>query len=195
MTKLYAFGGIVMQEQNRKNNTLKGASKIALLAMLTAVSVVLGIICKNLFTVAVYYRFTLENIGVIFAGIFFGPAAGALVGLASDAVSCLLSTNPAVNPIISVGAVAVGAVSGIVSRYVIRTHTDRQFIVSAASAHLIGQVIIKSVGKIVYYGMPWYGVFIGLVLSAVACAVEVSVIRILWHNREINKLITGITSK
>lgn len=179
----------------RKNHTIGAATKLAVLAMLTAVSVVLGIICKNLFTVAVYYRFTVENIGVIFAGIFFGPAAGALVGLASDAVSCVLSTNPAINPIISLGAVSVGAVSGLISRFVIREHTDRQFIVSAAAAHLIGQVAVKSVGKIVYYGMPWYGIFIGLALSALACAVEVAVIRILWRNREINKLITGIISK
>ncbi len=181
-----------MQGQNSNKST---ASKLAVLAMLTAVSVVLGIICKNLFTVAVYYRFTVENIGVIFAGIFFGPAAGALVGLASDAVSCVLSTNPAINPIISLGAVTVGAVSGLVSRYLIREHTDRQFIVSAASAHLVGQVVIKSVGKMIYYGMPWYGIFIGLAISALACAIEVAVIRILWRNREINKLITGIISK
>lgn len=179
----------------RKNRTVKAASKLAVLAMLTAVSVVLGIICKNLFTVAVYYRFTVENIGVIFAGIFFGPAAGVLVGVASDAISCVLSTNPAINPIISIGAASVGAVSGLISHYVIREHTDGQFIMSAAAAHLVGQVAIKSVGKMLYYGMPWYGIFIGLAMSVIACTVEAAVIRMLWRNREINKLITGITSK
>ena len=55
--------------------------------------------------------------------------------------------------------------------------------------------MIKSVGKMIYYGMPWYGIFIGFAISALACAIEVAVIRILWRNREINKLITGIISK
>ncbi len=166
-----------------------------MLAMLTAVSVVLGIVCKNLFTFGVWYRFTLENLGVIFAGIFFGPLSGALVGFASDIISCLLSTNPAVNPIITLGAVSVGAVSGALSRYVFREHNVKQFAVSAASAHLVGQVVIKSIAKMVYFSMPWYGCFIAVGFSAVACFVEVAVIRLLWKNHYINKLIIGITSK
>ncbi len=183
-----------MQKKTNIQN-INTAKKIAILAMLTAVSVVLGIVCKNLFTVAVYYRFTVENIGIIFAGVFFGPAAGALVGFAADAISCVLSTNPALNPIISAGSIAVGAVSGVVSRFMFREINDRTLTVSAVFAHLIGQVGIKSVGKFVYYGMPWYGVFIGIATSAVACAVEIAVIRILYKNREINKLIFGIKQK
>lgn len=190
--EIIAFGGIIMQKQNR---TKSRASKTAVLAMLTAVSVVLGIICKNLFTFGLWYRFTLENLGVIFAGIFFGPTAGVLVGLASDAVSCLISTNPAVNPIISLGAASVGAASGVVARFIIKEHSTKQFAVAAASAHLIGQVTIKSIAKIVYFSMPWFGVPIALLFSAVACFIEVTVIRLLWKNRDINKLITGMASK
>ena len=181
---------------------------ITLLAMLTAVSVVAGIICKNLFTVAVYYRFTLENIGVIFAGVFFGPVAGALVGAASDIISTALippanfptitagsisGANPAVNPVISLGAVCVGLVSGIMAKYVVKKRGLRQYILSAASAHLLGQVLIKSVGKILYFGMPWYGIAIGLVCSAVACIIEVMILRLLMKNAEIRKFIARIT--
>lgn len=178
--------------KNTKNTKTK-AAKITTLAMLTALSVVIGILCKNLFTVAVYYRFTLENIGVIFAGIFFGPAAGVLVGVAVDLISCLLSTNPAVNPIIMLGAAVVGALSGISAKYIIKEHGVRQFALSAASAHLFGQVIIKSIAKIIYFGMPWYGIFIGLLCSILAGTVEVLLIRALWKNHEIHKFLTKIT--
>jgi ECF transporter S component (folate family) len=171
------------------------AALITLFAMLTAISVVVGILCKNLFTVAVYYRFTLENIGIIFAGIFFGPGAGALVGIAVDGISCLLSTNPAVNPVIMLGALTVGVSSGIVSRYVVRERGLRQYILSAAAAHLLGQVIIKSIGKMIYFGMPWIGIFIGLACSVVACAVEVIVIRTLMKNTEIRKFVFRITGE
>lgn len=171
------------------------AALITLFAMLTAISVVVGILCKNLFTVAVYYRFTLENIGIIFAGIFFGPGAGALVGLAVDVISCLLSTNPAVNPVIMLGALTVGASAGVVSRYIVRERGLRQYIASAATAHLLGQVIIKSVGKMIYFGMPWYGIFIGLVCSVLACTAEVVIIRILLKNTEIRKLLFRLTGE
>ncbi len=168
----------------------KSTVRVTVLAMMIAVSVVLGIICKNLFTVAVYYRFTLENLSIIFAGIFFGPAAGAVVALAADAISCLLSTNPVINPIISLGALAVGFVSGAVSRYAFRNRRDTAAIaVSAVSAHIVGQVIIKSIGKIIYYGMPWYGIFIGLLCSAVAVTLEIVAIRAIYNNPQIHKFI------
>ncbi len=171
------------------------AAKITTLAMLTALSVVIGIICKSLFTVAVYYRFTLENIGVIFAGIFFGPVSGILVGAAVDVISCLLSPNPAVNPIILAGAVTVGAVSGLVPKLFIKKRGNAQFFVSGISAHLLGQVIIKSIGKMIYFGMPWYGIFIGLLCSILAWAVEFMLIRTLYKNREIGGLIKKLTGE
>ncbi len=178
----------------QKNNVRYGkAALITLLAMLTAISVITGILCKNLFTVAVYYRFTLENIGVLFAGIFFGPGAGAIVGIAVDVISCLLSTNPAVNPVIMLGAALVGATSGIVSKYFMKTRGLRQYVTAAAAAHLLGQVIVKSVGKILYFGMPWYGVFIGLACSAAACTVEVLIIQLLMRKTEISKFVLRLS--
>ena len=178
----------------QKNNLRYGkAALITLLAMLTAISVVTGILCKNLFTVAVYYRFTLENLGILFAGIFFGPGAGAVVGIAVDVISCLLSTNPALNPVILLGSVCVGVTSGIVARYFVKTRGLRQYVTAAAAAHLLGQVLVKSVGKILYFGMPWYGVFIGLACSVLACAVEVTVIQLLMKKTEIRKYILHLS--
>ena len=179
-----------MQKNSRRYGK---AAVITLLAMLTAVSVVIGILCKNLFTVAVYYRFTLENLGVLFAGIFFGPCAGVLVGVAVDVISCLLSANPAVNPVILLGAATVGAVSGVTSKHLVKTKGLRQYIFSAALAHLLGQVIVKSIGKMLYFGMPWYGMVIGLVCSAAACAAEVTVIQLLMKKPEVQRAIGNLS--
>lgn len=179
----------------QKNKTIHGkAALITLLAMLTAVSVVIGILCKNLFTVAVYYRFTLENLGILFAGIFFGPGAGALVGIAVDAISCLLSTNPAVNPVIMLGAAVVGVVSGVSAKYLVKTRGLRQYIVCAALSHLFGQVIIKSIGKMLYFGMPWYGIAIGIACSAAACAAEVAIIHLLMKKPAVRKFILRLST-
>lgn len=140
-------------------------------ALLAALSAVIGILCKNLFTFNIYYRITFENAPVILSGLLYGPVVGAMVGLCADAVSCLMSSNPALNPIISLGAAAVGVLSGLVPM-VLRRGVRLQTGVAVFLAHLIGQVGIKSIGKMLYFGMPWQGIFIGLGISAVVGVME-----------------------
>ncbi|MBR5506708.1 MAG: hypothetical protein IKV88_01530 [Clostridia bacterium] len=56
-----------------KNN--KGFSSVKVLtgaAMLTAFSVIIGIVCKNFLTFNVYYRITFENLPIILAGLLYG---------------------------------------------------------------------------------------------------------------------------
>lgn len=178
-----------MKENKKTSRKRSVAKRITALAMMTALSVVLGIVCKNLFTIALLYRFTLENLGVIMAGIFFGPFYGAAVGIASDLISCLLSTNPVPIPLITAGAATVGLVSGVVSRALRRLSFGKRCVIAAISAHLTGQVIIKSVAKMIVYHMPWYGIFIGLGFSVVAVIIETRVIVILSKNRQIMEFI------
>ena len=47
----------------------KNVRALTLAAMLTAMSVVIGILCKNFLTFNIYYRITFENLPVIFAAI------------------------------------------------------------------------------------------------------------------------------
>ncbi len=150
-------------------------------AMLAAISAVIGIVCKNLFTFNVYYRFTLENAPIILSGLLFGPVVGAAVGVCADTVSCLMSTNPALNPIISLGAASVGIVSGL-APVIMKKKGVVQTSLAVALAHLIGQVGIKSVAKMVYFGMPFYGIFVGLAFSALAAVLEVLIIKWLLAN-------------
>jgi ECF transporter S component (folate family) len=122
-------------------------------AMLAAVSVVIGIFCKNFLNFGNgLFRITFENFPIILSGYAFGPVVGACVGAVSDIVSYMLSTQSfAVSPIVTLGAAAVGAVSGIVSRYVIKREGAFRVIASVVTAHLVGSVIIKSAGLFVYY--------------------------------------------
>lgn len=140
-------------------------------ALLAALSAVIGIVCKNLFTFNIYYRLTFENAPIILAGLLYGPVVGAMVGVCADAVSCLMSSNPALNPIISLGAAAVGLLSGLVPK-VIHRGVRLQTAAAVILAHLIGQVGIKSVAKMLYFGMPWQGIFLGLGFSAIVGIME-----------------------
>ena len=91
---------------------LTNTKALVFAALLTALSVAIGWVCKTYFTFGAI-RVTFESMPVLLAGMMLGPFAGLAVGVASDLVSCLLS-GYGVNPVITVGAGLIGIVSGII---------------------------------------------------------------------------------
>jgi len=174
----------------QKKNGLGATRVLTTAALLAALSAVIGILCKNLFTFNIYYRITFENAPVILAGLLFGPVVGAMVGVCADAVSCLMSSNPALNPIISLGAASVGAISGLVPM-VLRRGVRLQTAMAVFLAHLIGQVGIKSIGKMLYFGMPWQGIFIGLGISVIVGFMEFMLISWMRSNKSLVRFMGG----
>lgn len=125
------------------------------MAMMTALSVVIGIFCKTVLNFGNgLFRITFENLPIILTGIALGPVAGGVVGLSSDIISYLLSpqTYP-LNVVVTIGAMVIGVLSGIIAKYVIKHKCKMQIILSASVAHLVGSVIIKSIGLYNYYGI------------------------------------------
>jgi ECF transporter S component (folate family) len=125
--------------------------------MLGALSVVIGIFCKNFLNFGNgLFRVTFENFPIIFSGILFGPVVGAVTGIVSDMVSYFLSTQSfAISPIVTLGAALVGAVSGIVSNYIIKKRGAVRVTVSVLAAHAIGSLIVKTFGIYAYYNMSY----------------------------------------
>ena len=142
-------------------------------AMLTALSVVIGIFCKNFLNFGNgLFRITFENFPIILSGIMFGPVVGAFVGAASDVVSYFLSTQSlAITPIVTIGAALIGAVSGVVSHYIVKKEGVWRIILSALSAHAVGSMIVKSFGLYVYYG---WAVLVRVPLYIVIATVEIA---------------------
>ena len=173
---------------SKKKRTGERVRTLTSLAMLAALSAVIGIICKNFLTFNVYYRITFENLPIICAGLIFGPFAGAACGVCADIVSCLCSTNPALNPLITVGAALVGLCAGAVPRFIIKKRCAAQYALAVAGAHLIGQVTVKSIAKIIWFGMPWWATFVGLGISVFVGTVEFFIIRYLFDNKIIGVL-------
>ena len=174
----------------QKNKGRMATRVLTTAALLAALSAVIGIICKNLFTFNIYYRLTFENAPIILAGLLYGPVVGTMVGVCADAVSCLMSSNPALNPIISLGAAAVGLISGLVPK-LIRRGVRTQTVTAVILAHLVGQVGIKSVAKMIYFGMPWQGIFLGLAFSAVVGVVEGLLLCWMRSNKSLVKFMGG----
>lgn len=161
-------------------------------AMLTALSIVIGIFCKNFLNFGNgLFRITFENFPVILSGIMFGPLVGALVGIASDVLSFVLSTQSfAISPIVTLGAALVGFMAGTVSHYVIKKESLGRIILSTLTAHLIGSVIVKSIGLFVYYG--WL-VLWRIPVYFIIATLETVVICAMYKNKTFYKLMKGIS--
>ena len=139
----------------QKNSlALKSIRTLTVASMLTAMSVVIGIFCKNFLDFGLgLFRITFENLPIILAGILFGPVVGGLVGGTTDFISYLMAAQKyPLNFVVMGGAIAVGVVSGLISHYVIKNRSNTQIWASGLAAHIIGSMIIKPIGLYQFYG-------------------------------------------
>ena len=160
-------------------------------AMLVAMSVIIGIFCKNYLNFGGgLFRVTFENLPILLSGIMFGPIVGGLVGAASDLVSYLMSNQiyPP-NLIVTVGAGLVGICSGIVSKYLIKRNGTAQIVVAGALSHLIGSMVVKSIGLYQYYGAL---VLWRIPLYLVIAALEIFVLCMLYRRKSFQRLLKEV---
>lgn len=165
-----------------------GLKSLVLAAMLTAMSVVIGIFCKTVLNFAGgLLRITFENLPIIISGILFGPAVGAVCGAGSDLISYLLSaqTYPP-NLVVTLGAATVGAVAGVISRYIIKERSTLGIVISTVSAHVVGSMIIKPFGLFAFY--EWL-VLVRIPLYMVIAPIEAALISMLFKNRAFARFI------
>lgn len=101
-----------------------------------------------------FLRFSLENMPIIFAGAAFGPVAGVLVGVISDIVGSLM-VGFEINPIITVGAGFIGLVAGLYKYITFGGAAFLRLGFSVGVAHIIGSVIIKTIGLSWFYDTPF----------------------------------------
>ncbi len=138
----------MLKKQNRHLNRL---ILFCVCAFLSSLSIVLGkYLAINL---GETIRISFENLPIIFAGIFFGPIAGGIVGVVSDLTGCIL-VGYTINPIITLGAFSIGVLSGIFGKGFSGGHIF-SIPVSVIASHLMGSVFIKTVGLYVYFSMPF----------------------------------------
>ena len=123
---------------------------ICFAGILAAMSIVLGKFLQIPNPFQEFIRISFENLPILLAGFSMGPIAAILVGVVADLIGCLLY-GYSINPIITIGAAAIGLVSGFTAKYLIKKPMILKVIVSTSAAHIIGSVLIKSYGIAVWY--------------------------------------------
>ena len=139
-------------------------------------------------------RFSLENLPILMAGIVFGPIVGGVVGGVADLIGCVL-VGYTINPVVTIGSIAIGALSGVCSHFLIKRFSLLQVALSVGVAHLIGSVVIKSIGLAAFYSWPLYQLMlIRLANYAILAVCETTIIYILLKNKSISSQFDRIKS-
>ena len=174
----------------QKRKVFGSAKSLTLMAMLVAMSVVIGIFCKSVLDFGGIFRITFENLPIILSGIVFGPITGGIVGLSSDIISYLLSGQAyPLNPVVTIGAAAVGAMSGLMAKYVVKRRGYLQIAICELSAHIIGSMIIKPIGLFAFYqwAVLWrIPIYLGIIPT------EILLLNLLYKNSGFRRLVSDI---
>ncbi len=156
---------------------------------LCSVFVAISIVCGKYLAIrgGEVLRFSFENLPIILSGIAFGPVAGAAVGIVADLVGCLL-VGYTINPIITVGGAAIGLISGILFRLLKRAPLGVSVSVAVGVSHIVGSVIIKTLGLAGFYSLPLLELMLWRLLNYVIIAViEGMLIYALLGSKEIRR--------
>ena len=160
---------------------------IARLAVLAAISIILGKFLS--IKIEPWGRISFENLTVILAGFAYGPIAGMLCGVVADVLGCLVY-GYAINPIITLGAAAVGAMAGL---FGVRGASKKPMLwLSVLSAHILGSCIIKSVGIYVFYSTPLETLLLRIPFYVASGTLEFIILSAVNRTRALRKIIYEI---
>ena len=165
--------------KNKKSSSFISLKKLVIAAMLTAIGVVIGIFCKTFLDFGGIFRITFENLPIIMSGILMGPMVGGMVGATVDIISALHAGQSPL-PFVMVGSICIGVVSGVVSKYLVKTKGIRQIILSATAAHLIGSMIIKPIALFAIY--QW-AVLFRIPIYMIIAPIEIMILCLLFKNK------------
>ena len=123
---------------------------LCLAGLLAAMSLILGKFLQIPTPFSQIVRISFENLPVVLAGLLMGPIAGAMTGAVADLVGCALY-GYSINPIVTLGAAAVGLVSGLSGLLPKRLPLLARVASACVSGHLVGSVLIKTAGLAAWY--------------------------------------------
>ena len=193
-----AEGGIFLNSKHSRrggsNVALFGSLKIMVAsAFLVAISIVAG---KYLaIRGGDVLRFSFENLPILLAGIAFGPLIGLVTGVAADLVGCMM-VGYTINPIVTIGASAVGLLGGLVCRLARTLPQAVSLALSVGVAHIIGSVVIKTVGLAAFYDMPLYALMLWRLLNYLIIGVlEYVVLLVILKNKNVRAQLSRLTRR
>ena len=183
-----------MKDQKLRNSVriFTNIHAMVFAAILVAISVTGKMFAIN---IGELLRISYENLPIAMAGIIFGPFAGFIVGICSDLCGCL-AVGYAINPIITLGAGAIGLVSGTLALLTKDRFSPIALILSDVAGHAAGSIVIKTIGIYVYYGAEqgfWWLLYSRIGTYVPVVVFELLVFLFLLTNKHIKKELSRLT--
>ena len=154
------------------NNSKNSVRTLTMLALLVAMSIVFS---RVLSISTGFVRFNLGSLPVLLAALLFGPGAGLLAGYA-------------INPLITLGAGAIGLVAGLAWQKLPGLRTGLRLQISVLLGHFVGSMVITSLALRIFYGYPWATLAVRIPNALILAAVNTVLLRILLENRTLMKM-------
>ena len=109
------------------------------------------------------------------------------VGAVADIVGGVLA-GYAINPLITLGAGAIGLVAGYAWQKLPNYRTGLRLSISVLLGHFVGSMVINSLALRIFYGYAWSVLLARIPNALVLSAVNIVLLRILLENRSLMKL-------
>ena len=128
---------------------------IAVMAMLTAVSIILARLLGFYLTPSL--RVSFDYFPIILAGVCFGPVVGAVVGGLADFLGSTVFSGLGFFPPLILGPILAGLVAGLLAKVAFRNNLDRwwKVMVVSCTADLLCNLLWGTFALSLLYGMPF----------------------------------------
>lgn len=178
---------------SRRDGVSYSLRRMVTAALLVAMSVVCGKYLQ--IPVGDVMRFSFENLPILLASFALGPIMGAAVGIVADLIGCVL-VGYAVNPLVTLGAAAIGFFGGLLYRLCRRVYPWIRVLISVLAAHTIGSVLIKTFGLSQFYAMPFTMLLLWRLLNYVIVAtMEFLLLYILLRSKAIQSQLNQLSKQ
>lgn len=132
-------------------NQPKSLRNLTFCALLIAMSIVFS---RVLSISTGFLRFNLGSLPVVLAAVLFGPAAGFAVGAIADIIGGVLA-GYAINPLITLGAGAIGLFAGIGWCWLPLRRDSLRLACGILLGHTVGSIVLNSLALRLFYGYAW----------------------------------------
>lgn len=166
---------------------LRSVKTLVICALFTALSIIFGKFLN--IPVGETIRFSFENTPLFLSGILFGPIISGIVAFVSDILGSILR-GYAINPVITLGAVFTSVTGAFLFKLFKNLPLFLRLFLSVGIAHILGSVIIKTIGLSLYTGTSFMVLLpMRAINYSIMIIIDTLVLFFLLKNRSFKKIL------
>lgn len=179
--------------QKNSSKTYWNVKTLVFMALLVAMHLVLT---RVLVIELGAYRISVGSVCTILAGVWLGPVAGGVCGLAADLIGCFMK-GYAVNPFITIAAILWGVIPGLAKPlYVNRKKVGKTvgLVVSIFITAILSSLVFTTAGLVIFQGYNFYAIMPGRLIQFVILIPIYCLLTCLLYFSPLTSMVVGTVS-